>query len=53
MYLYQKLDPLLDNEVMRVAHLFPSNWRWFPATHNGVPINDEYRITIEFDPEDL
>ncbi|NPA36331.1 MAG: energy transducer TonB [Chlorobi bacterium] len=53
MYLYQRLNPLLDDEVMRVARLFPSDWRWFPATRNGVPVNDEYRITIEFDPDDL
>jgi TonB family protein len=52
-YLYEKLDPSLDNEVMRVARSFPDDWKWLPATRNGVPVDDEYHITIEFDPEDL
>jgi hypothetical protein len=38
---------------MRVARSFPDDWKWLPATRNGVPFDDEYHITIEFDPEDL
>lgn len=50
-YLYQKLDPLLDSEVMRVARTFPADWKWLAATRNGVPIDGEYLITIEFELE--
>ena len=53
MYLYKKLDPVLDSEVMRVARSFPDNWQWLPATRNGTKIDGEYLISIEFDPEDL
>ena len=48
-YLYQKLNPVLDSEVMRVARNFPDNWQWLPATGNGVPVDGEYLITIEFE----
>jgi len=51
MYLYKKIDSLLDSEVMRVARSFPSNWKWLPATRNGTKIDGEYLITIEFEPE--
>lgn len=49
MYLSEKLHPLLDSEVMRVARSFPPDWEWLPATHLGLPIDDEYLITIEFE----
>ena len=52
MYLYKKLDPLLDKEVMRVARSFPASWQWLPATLNGKNIDGEYMISIEFDPEE-
>ncbi len=48
-YLYQKLDPVLDSEVMRVARNFPDEWKWLPATRNGVNVDGEYLITIEFE----
>ncbi len=48
-YLYQKLEPVLDSEVMRVARTFPDNWQWLPATRNGVFVDGEYLITIEFE----
>ena len=50
-YLYQKLDPVLDSEVMRVARNFPDEWKWLPATRNGVSVDGEYLITIEFELE--
>jgi len=49
LYLHQKLDPALDSEVMRVARNFPDEWKWLPATRNGVPVDGEYLITIEFE----
>lgn len=49
MYLSEKLHPLLDAEVLRVARTFPANWEWLPATHFGEPIDGEYLITIEFE----
>ena len=52
MYLYKKLDPLLDKEVMRVARTFPESWQWLPATLKGKKIEGEYTIAIEFDPEE-
>ena len=50
MYLFQKIDPLLDKEVMRVAGTFPKTWKWLPATRNGNKIDGEYIIAIEFEP---
>ncbi len=50
-YLSQKLNPLLDSEVMRVARTFPDTWNWLPATRNGNPVDGEYLITIEFELE--
>jgi TonB family protein len=49
MYLYEKLHPLLDSEVMRVARTIPDHWKWLPATQNGIAINGEYHIAIEFE----
>ena len=52
MYLYKKLDPILDSEVMRVARSFPDQWKWLPATQKGVNVDGEYLITIEFEPQE-
>jgi len=52
MYLFKKLDPMLDKEVMRVARSFPASWKWLPATLKGKNIEGEYMITIEFDPKE-
>jgi TonB family protein len=49
MYLKEKLHPLLDHEVMKVAKTFPSYWKWIPATFHGQPINSQYTIEIEFE----
>ena len=51
MYLYEKLDPILDSEVMRVARSFPRQWQWLPATRKGTDVDGEYLITIVFEPE--
>lgn len=48
-YLYEKLHPLLDREVMRVARKIPDDWQWLAATKNGKPINEEYHIVIKFE----
>ena len=53
MYLFKKLDPVLDREVMRVAKDFPDYWQWLPATQNGESVDGQYLITIEFEPGEL
>ncbi len=49
LFIKEKLHPLLDKEVMKVAKTFPNNWEWIPATYNGQNINSEYLIDIEFE----
>lgn len=49
MYLYEKLHPLLDSEVMRVARTIPDHWEWLAATRKGIEVNGEYHIAIEFE----
>ncbi len=45
----EKLHPLLDKEVLRVAKTFPQNWNWIPATYNGQNVVSEYHIDVEFE----
>lgn len=48
MYLTEKLHPILDSEVLKVARSFPESWQWLPATQMEEPIDSEYLVTIEF-----
>ncbi len=48
-YIKNKLHPLLDNEVVRVAKTMPPNWKWIPATYHGQNISSEYLIDIQFE----
>lgn len=49
LYIKEKLHPLLDKEVMRVAKTMPNNWEWIPATYHGQNISSEYLIDISFE----
>ncbi|SMO76635.1 TonB family C-terminal domain-containing protein [Saccharicrinis carchari] len=49
LYLKEKLHPLLDKEVMKVAKTMPAHWQWIPATYHGQNISGEYLIDIEFE----
>ncbi|MGQ1784243.1 MULTISPECIES: energy transducer TonB [unclassified Saccharicrinis] len=49
LFIQEKLHPLLDKEVMRVAKTMPLHWEWIPATYNGENINSEYLIDIQFE----
>lgn len=48
-YIKEKLHPLLDREVIKVAKTMPSDWQWIPATYHGQNISSEYLIDIEFE----
>ncbi len=48
-YIKEKLHPLLDQEVIRVAKTMPSHWKWIPATYHGQNISSEYLIDIQFE----
>ncbi|TAJ11881.1 hypothetical protein DMA11_15145 [Marinilabiliaceae bacterium JC017] len=50
-YLHEKLHPLLDSEVMRVARKIPDDWQWLAATQNGKSISEEYHIVIKFEAD--
>lgn len=52
LYLKEKLHPLLDKEVIKVAKTFPNYWEWIPATFHGQNIDSEYQIDIEFELAD-
>ncbi len=49
LFIKEKLHPILNAEVMRVAKTIPSHWQWIPATYKGKNINSEYLIDIQFD----
>ena len=48
-YIKEKLHPILDREVIRVAKTMPTDWQWIPATYHGQNISSEYLIDIEFE----
>lgn len=48
-YIKEKLHPLLDQEVIRVAKTMPAHWKWIPATYHGQNISSEYVIDIQFE----
>lgn len=43
--LVQKVDPELDEEVLRVVKAMP---KWIPASQNNNPIRAKYTLPIEF-----
>ena len=43
--LVQKVDPELDNEVLRVVKAMP---KWIPVIHNGKAIRAKYTLPITF-----
>ncbi len=49
LFIKEKLHPLLDKEVMKVAKTFPLHWKWIPATYHGQNIDSEYLIDIIFE----
>ena len=46
--LVQKVDPELDNEVLRVVKAMP---KWIPVVHNGKAIRAKYTLPITFRSE--
>ena len=46
--LVQKVDPELDNEVLRVVKAMP---KWIPVIHNGQAIRAKYTLPITFRSE--
>ena len=43
--LVRKVDPVLDEEVLRVVKAMP---KWRPASHNNIPIRAKYTLPIIF-----
>ena len=43
--LVRKVDPVLDEEVLRVVKAMP---KWRPASHNYIPIRAKYTLPIIF-----
>ena len=52
LFIKEKLHPLLDKEVMKVAKTMPRHWEWIPATYHGQNIDGEYLIEINFELTD-
>jgi len=50
-YIAEKLHPIIDNAVMKVAKTIPHDWAFLSATYMGQPIPSEYYITIQFELE--
>lgn len=48
-YISEKLHPLIDKAVLKVASDLPDDWEFLSATRNGAPIKSEYLIPIEFE----
>lgn len=50
-YLAQKLHPVIDNAVVKVAKTMPQSWQFIAATKHRQPVAGEYHIAIEFELE--
>jgi TonB family protein len=44
----QKINPLLDEEALKVIKSFPSDWKWLPSMNDGNKITSYYVIPIKF-----
>ncbi|TRX62809.1 TonB family protein [Carboxylicivirga sp. M1479] len=47
-YIAKKLHPVIDHAVFNAAKEIPITWEFIASTIQGVPVNSEYQIAIEF-----
>jgi TonB family protein len=50
-YIAEKLHPVINEAVVKVAKTMPSDWEFIAATKFGKPVAGEYHIAIEFELE--